>query len=157
MPDFDALYKQTVTVFNRVKGHADDDVLWYPTVLNGVHLVTDKSSAWGMQGGRETDNVRLHVRYQITQNGICVGGKPWHEPKAWRKLVAPEEAITFAFGDDDFDFFMEGAFDEFPAPISDEQFKKGFYNYMNANYDNVFAITSVSKYNLIPHFEIIGR
>ena len=157
MPDFDALYKQTATLFNRVKDEYTGDVLWYPTVLHGVHLVVDKSSSWGMQGGRETDNVRLHVRYKITGNGIMVAGKPWHEPKAWRKLVDPENAITFAFGDDDFDFFMEGEFDELPTPISDEQFKKGFYNYMNANYDNVFAVTSVSKYNLIPHFEIMAR
>ena len=157
MPNFDALYKQTVTLFNRVKDKISGDSIWYPTVLHGVHLVVDKSSTWGMQGGRETDDVRLHVRYGIGEDGIVIGEKPWYEPKAWRKLIEPEKAITFAFGDDDFDFFMEGEFNELPAPISDDSFKKGFYNYMNANYDNVFAITSVSKYNLIPHFEIMAR
>lgn len=157
MPGFDAIYKQTVTLFNRIRDAYTEDVVWYPTVLHGVHLVVDKSSAWGMQGGRETDNVRLHVRYAVSGDSVLVGGKPWHEPKAWRKLAAPETAITFGYGDDDFDFFIEGEFTDIPGPISDDQFKNGFYNYMNANYDNVFAITSVSKYNLIPHFEIMAR
>jgi len=159
MSGFDALYRQTVTLFNRVKDTASDDALWYPTVLKNVHLVVDKSFAWDMNGGHVQDNVRLHVRYVMDGGEIMVAGKPWYEPKAYRKLVRPEDCLTFAYGDaDTFDFFMEGIFNEYPAPISDFQYsKKGFYNYMNANYDNVFAIASVSKYNIIPHFEIMGR
>lgn len=157
MPNFEVLYKQTITLFNRLREEDSDEIVWYPKVLNGVHLVVDKSSAWGMQGGREVDNIRLHVRYQISGENIMVSGYPWHEPKAWRRLKQPDGTITFGFGDDDFDFFIEGVFHEFASPISDDEYKKGFYNYMNANYDNVFAITSVSKYNLIPHFEIMAR
>ena len=88
-----------------------------------------------------------------------VGNKPWYEPKAWRRLEKPEDAITFGFGNnDDFDFFVAGALTEFDSPVSDAMYERGgFYNQMNSYYDNVFAISSVSKKDLIPHFEIIGR
>lgn len=159
MPGFDTLYKQTVTVFNRVKSSYGDDVLWYATVIEGVHLIVDKSSAWTTQGEKASDNAKLHIRYRTENGNVIVAGKPWYEPKAWRALTIPEDAVTFNYGDAElFDFFMEGAFDECASPISDEQFgRKGFYAYMNSKYDNVFAITSVSKKNLIPHFEISGR
>lgn len=170
MPGFDALYKQTVTLFNRVKGMYGEEILWYPTVLEGVHLFVDKSANWNSYGGQASDNTRLHVRYTLSDGGVFIrckdpdgsdkpAFKPWYEPKAWRRLDRPHDALTFAFGsNDDFDFFVEGAFEEFDSPISDAAFeRKGFYNYMNARYDNVFAVTSVSKYDLIPHFVITGR
>jgi|GEM_PF-4534106 len=70
-----------------------------------------------------------------------------------------QNGLTFSFGEnDDFDFFIEGVFGEFDFPISDQNFeRRGFYNYMNAEYDNVFVISSVSKHDLIPHFEITAR
>ena len=67
----------------------------------------------------------------------------------------PNENITFAFGND-FDFIYEGVY-TWVGPIIDDAYKSGFYNYMNKAYDNVFAISSCSKYNLIPHFEITAR
>ena len=159
MAGFEAIYKQTVTLFNRVQNMHGEDIIWYPTVLENVHLVVDKSHSWNMQGGMESDNIRLHVRYKLSDGAVWIGDKRWYEPKAYRALDNPFEAITFAYGDAElFDFFVEGRIDEFTGPIPDSSYeRKGFYNYMNAKYDNVFAITSVSKYNLIPHFEIMGR
>lgn len=175
MAGFDAIYKQTVTLFNRVKS-VDGDVMWYPTVIEGVHLVVDKSASWDNYGGRVSDNVRLHIRYLQSGDDVLIryrkqkeeqedpeaeaeyGYKKWYEPKAWRRLADPEEAVTFSYDENDFDFFVEGAFDELATPVSDENFERsGFYNHMNATYDNVFAITGASKYNLIPHFELTAR
>lgn len=160
MAGFDAIYKQTVTLFNRVAiAHDDGEYLWYPTVLTGVHLITDESASWNNNGGMKNDNVRLHVRYLQSGDDVLVAGKKYYTPKDYRRLLAPEEAITFQFGSKDFDFFIEGELEEeFPVPISDKTFTRhGFMDYMNARYDHVFAITSVSKYNLIPHFEIMAR
>lgn len=161
MPGFDAIYKQTVTLFNRVQmfEHGNEDqCVWFPTVLKGVHLIVDQSSRWDTQGGATSDNVRLHVRYVIQDGQIMVGDKPYYPPKVWRQLAMPETCLTFNYGSQtDFDFFVEGEYDEFNLPVADEQYDKGFYNYMNKKCDNVFAITSVSKYNLIPHFEIMAR
>ena len=159
MAGFDALYIHTVTLFNRVKGKYGEDALWYPTILNDVHLIVDKSASWNNYGGQSSDNARLHVRYKTVNGIVMVGNKPWYEPKAWRRLEKPEDAITFGFGNnDDFDFFVAGALTEFDSPVSDAMYERGgFYNQMNSYYDNVFAISSVSKKDLIPHFEIIGR
>lgn len=45
--------------------------------------------------------------------------------------------------------------------IADEDYQSrrdgGFYDYMNKNHDNVFLITNVGTYTLIPHFEIGGK
>ena len=169
MAGFDALYKQTITLFNRVKGNFREDAMWYPTVIENVHLIVDKSSQWGSQGSTTADNVRLHIRYDETPEGPAIrckdpaGAKPyilkyWKEPKEWRRELVPEEFLTFAYGDnDDFDFFIEGVYDEGFDPISDNVDMKGFYHRMNSMYDNVFAIKSVGKFNLIPHFEISAR
>ncbi len=52
---------------------------------------------------------------------------------------------------------MEGEYPE--TVIADEDYtsrtNKGFfYDYLNKKMDNVFLITSVGSYTLIPHFEI---
>lgn len=155
MAGFEAIYKQTVTLFNRVP-ISKEHVMWYATVIEGVHLIIDHSSSWDSQGGNKADNASLHVRYLLSDGDVLVAGKKFYEPKAWRRLARPEEGITFGYGNnEDFDFFVEGEYTEFASPIADDLFdRRGFYNYMNKNYDNVFAIKSVSKYNLIPHFEI---
>ena len=157
MPGFDAIYKQTVTLFNRLK-IADEETVWYPTVLRNVHLVTDHGAAWNMQGGTKTDNARLHVRYKPYRGRILVAGKPYFSPKEFRRLAAPQNGITFAYGDNEVcDFFIEGVYPDL-RPISDDEYERhGFYNYVNKAYDEVFVITNVSKYNLIPHFEITAR
>lgn len=158
MPGFDALYKQTVTLFNRVASKSGD-VVWYPRLLTGVHLITDHSATWNNYGGQQSDNVRLHVRYTPRADGRAViAGKVYVNRKEWKELESVSGFITFSYGDDnDFDFFMEGKYDTMSAINDAEYSRNGFYNYMNKNYENVFAITSVSKYNLIPHFEIMAR
>ena len=75
MPGFDTLYKDTVTIFNRVRDAYGEDVLWYPTVIEGVHLIIDKSSSWTSQGEKSSDNARLHIRYSAKGGKVLVGGK----------------------------------------------------------------------------------
>ena len=54
---------------------------------------------------------------------------------------------------------MEGKYPE--TVIADEDYtsrtNNGFYDYLNKKMDNVFLITSVGSYTLIPHFEIGGK
>lgn len=170
MSCLDTIYSQTITLFNRIPGKNGDPTMWIPTVIDGVHLSFTKSSSWNDHGGSTSDDVKLNVRYKpsgddalvrcrISAEDETVCFKKWYEPKSWRKQPDPYDCLTFSFGEnDDFDFFIEGVFDEFDLPISDQNFeRRGFYNYMNAEYDNVFVITSVSKYSLIPHFEITAR
>ena len=54
MPGFDAIYKQTVTVFNRVV--EGESTKWYATVISGVHLVIDQSIIVATYGEQSSDN-----------------------------------------------------------------------------------------------------
>lgn len=177
MPGFDAIYKQTVTLFNRVKDDNDEE-FFIPTVLPAVHLVIDHSAVWNTYGGQQSDNVRLHVRYLQSEKGPTIGDKRYVEPKDWKRLKSFDESITFRYGNDnDFDFFVKDSFEVdsektvgsitangetvtlsngFISDMAYDEYR-GFYNYLNKMYDHVFAVTAVSQYNLIPHFEIMAR
>lgn len=170
MSCLDVLYAQTITLFNRKPGQKGDDTVWIPTVIEGVHLIINRASSWDSRGGRAQDNATLNIRYQKSDSDVLVKCKDafgqgadfykkWYEPKAWKKLASPDNVITFSFGDnEDFDFFVEGTHAEFGPAIKDSDFqRKSFYWYMNNEYDNVFAISSVSRFSLIPHFTISAR
>ena len=142
------MYQRTVTLFNR-RGDK-----WYPTILHDVDLSVDRSAIVQRFGTDSRDRAILHVRYKP---GYKIAGKTWLPPIAWRKQNDPQ-TLTFTEGTEEFDFFYGGEYGD-GSVISDEDFGvDGFYDYMNRNYDEVFAITSVSgAYTVIPHFEITGR
>ena len=158
MGPFDVLYRQTVTLFNRIKD-ADGETLWYPTILTGVHLIDSHSSSWNNQGGSSGSSAELRVRYSIKNGQIVIANKPYFEPKQYRRLAEPQKAITFSYGhDDDCDFFIEGVFDKFTGAISDDAYDRhGFYHYMNKMYDGVYSISGATKYNLLLHFSVSAR
>lgn len=148
------MYSGTVTLFNRYKSRLGD--MWYPTVIHGVNIQIDKAAIIAKYGAESKDNAILNVKYHILDNTKMVGNKPYFPPKEWERQTNDKlpETITFASGVD-FDFFMLG---EYPTtePISDDDYIDGFYDYVNDEYDFVFAITSVAQYSAIPHFEIMG-
>ena len=150
---FEAIYKQTVTVFNRVID--GEKTYWYATVIPNVHLIIDRSIIISTYGEQSADNAKLHIQYSLSGEDAIVVGKTYMTPKVFRSSGDPSANITFAFGDE-FDFIKSGAF-EGSGPFDDDDYKGGFFNYMNKTYDEVFAITNVSKFNLIPHFEIVAR
>lgn len=151
------MYKDTVTLFNRYTTK-DRKIIWYPTVLHGVNLNVDKASIVAKYGSNSKDNAVLNVKYHSGDNTVMVEDKRYQLPKEWSKQSeeALAESLTFATDTQEFDFFYEGEW-EGEELIMDEEYTSGFYSYMNNNYDNVFAITSVSKYNVIPHFEVVGK
>lgn len=153
MASFDDIYKQTITLFNRKT--VDGVTTWYPFVIENVHLIMDKSIIISTYGEQSQDNAKVHIRYKPTGSGAMVGGKIYMPPKEWNREGEPSANFTLAYGDD-FDFVMEGNFGS-EDPIDDSEYRNGFYNYMNKHYDNVFAISTVSKFNLIPHFEVGAR
>ena len=157
MPGFEAIYKQTVSLFNRKE--ENNVTFWYVSVLPGVHLKIDRSIIVSTYGEQAQDNAMLHIQYVPSGEDAVIrladgGTKIYLPPKAFRSIGDPVENITFAYGDN-FDFIMAGVYDG--EIVNDVEYRHGFYNYMNKTYDNVFAITNCSKFNLIPHFEITGR
>lgn len=149
------MYADTITLFNRYDTGTED--IWLPTVLRGVDLNIDKAAIIATYGENSTDNARLHIRCAIDDGAITVGDKTYLPPKEWSAQSKAEAAgsITFASGQA-FDFFIAGEWGS-TEPIEDADYIDGFYNFCNKLYDFCFAITSVARYSVIPHFEIMAK
>lgn len=152
------MYKDTVTLFIRKEG--DEGDTWFPAILRNVHLNMDRAAIMAKYGAEAADNAELHVRYTQDGGEKKVAQKVWKPPKEWEKLLDKTGAITFTPGDR-FDFFWLGDW-ESEDPVYDTDYTgsayTGFYNFMNRNFDHVFAISSVGgPYSVIPHFEILGK
>lgn len=152
-----------VTIFNFYE--SSTAAIWYPHVLSGVHLETDRGQIMKLYGTDSTDNAQLHIPFGV-KNGrkiiVDTVGKelPWLPPKEWNRQVNDllPDSITF---NPSTDFFMVGAWDGAvlvnDADYTDRRYE-GFYAFMNAEKDFVYLISSVGgPYAIIPHFEILGK
>ena len=151
------MYKDTVTLFNRYTTK-DRKIIWYPTVLRGVNLNVDKASIVAKYGTNSQDNAVLNVKYHSGDDTIMVGNKKYLLPKEWNRQAEDTltESLTFTAGTQEFDFFYVGEW-ESEEPIADSDYSSNFYSYMKKTHDEVFAITSVAKYSVIPHFEVVAK
>lgn len=151
------MYKDTVTLFNRYTTK-ERKIIWYPTVLHGVNLNVDKASIIAKFGSNSQDNAVLNVKYHSGDDTVMVGDKRYLLPKEWSKQTedALAESLTFTAGTQEFDFFYAGEWGNI-TPVEDRTYDNGFYSYMKKSYDEVFAITSVSKFSVIPHFEVVAK
>lgn len=146
------MYKDVITLFNRKPGERGQGDTWYPTVIKNVNLNIDRAAIIAQYGPESQDNAALSIRYKTVDGNIIVAGKPWMPPKEWDRT---EDSITFASGSA-FDFFWAGEWTG--GIVTDADYlDEGFYGYMNRKRDYVFAITSVSRLSVIPHFEITGK
>lgn len=157
------MYSDIVTIFNFYESNTA--AIWYPHVLSGVHLETDRGQIMKLYGPDSTDNAQLHIPFVDKDRKRVVvdaSGKelPWLPPKEWRKQVNDllDDSITF---NPTTDFFMAGAWDG-EGPVDDADYTdrryEGFYAFMNAEKDFVYLISSVGgPYKVIPHFEILGK
>lgn len=160
------MYQDTITLFNFYESE-EAGALWYPTVISYTQLQIDTAANLRERGPESADSASLHIRYardRETETAVISGiiiddeaktiVKPYMLPKKWTSAEDKETAVTFM---KDKDFFYHGIW-RGDAPIKDSEYgKKGFYDYMKRNEDEVFLITNVGKYNLLPHFEIGGK
>lgn len=159
------MYGATVTVFNYYK--STTAAVWFPHILTGVDLNTDRGQILKKYGPDSTDNAELHIAFtkidghkaiidsQTGNPALNTVNEPliWLPPKAWKRQVNDllDDTITFASGD----FFWDGEWED--GPVNDDNYRDGFYAYMNNQHDFVYRITSVGgPYSVIPHFEILG-
>ncbi|WP_143322562.1 hypothetical protein [Clostridium sp. HBUAS56010] len=104
-------------------------------------------------GLESADTTKLHVRYGKADDVVAIAGKPYMRPKEWAAQADPTGTLTFIASTD---LFMRGEYPE--TPINDADYTKGFQDYLNKTYDDVYLISTVGgPYKLIPHFEIGGR
>ena len=149
------MYNDTITLFNRYSNREGDT--WYPTVIRNVNVNVDRAAIIAKYGAQSADSAVLNVSYSLRTKNKIVAGKLWLAPKEWGEQPNDELANFLTFtGGNAFDFFYIGEWQD-TAPISDNDYNEGFYTYMNTRYDNVFAVTSVGMYTVIPHFEILGK
>ena len=153
------MYDKTVTVFNFYSSKTAGLSYWYPHILSCVDLITDHGAILKKYGPDSIDNAALHIAY--TQDGDKVmirqsdgSAVPWMAPKAWAAQVNDDLPASITFGPED--FFWQGEWTG--GMVVDDDYRNGFYQYMNSGRDNVYKITSVGgPYTVIPHFEILGK
>lgn len=149
------MYTDTVTVFNKYEYQTG--ISWYPRVIFGCDLVTDRAANVAKTGLDTADTAKLHILYR-TENGEKVINNhgatlKWLPPKKWKAMEDKSEYITFQPGD----LILRGEYQE--EVIQDSAYSSrvsnGFYEHLNKTEDDVYLITSVGgPYTLIKHFEI---
>lgn len=148
------MYQDTITLFNRTGEK------WKAIVLPHVDLNADQAAIIAKYGAESKDKASLHVRFTPTASGDSVKGvnSKLFAVKGLKEYAGNEGTIAFrpAASGEVVDFFMVGEWDG-EDTINDSDFNKGFYNYMSATRDGVYTVTSVARYSVIPHFEILGR
>ena len=94
------MHSDTVTIFNFYESNTA--AIWYPHVLSGVHLETDRGRIMKLYGPDSTDNAQLHIPFVDKDRKRVVvdaSGKelPWLPPKEWWKQVNDllDDSITF--------------------------------------------------------------
>lgn len=154
------MYDKTVTIFNFYQSDTTGAATWYPHTLTNVDLNTDRGAIIKKYGSDSSDNAQLHVRFSDSNGQKVITDKddvklPWLLPKEWKHQTNDllDQTITFS---PDTDFFWEGEWAG--GEVNDDDYRGGFYQYMNQSKDHVFKITSVGgPYTVIPHFEILGK
>lgn len=153
------MYDKTVTVFNFYSSKTAGLSYWYPHILSCVDLITDHGAMLKKYGPDSSDNAALHIAYTPDGDKVTVqrsdgAAVPWLPPKAWAAQVNDDLPGSITFGPED--FFWQGEWTG--GMVVDDDYRDGFYQYMNSNRDNVYKITSVGgPYTVIPHFEILGK
>lgn len=152
------MYNDTVTVFNLYRSQQLGIATWYPHVLTGCYFNADKAANIAKTGLENADSAQLHIPYNVQNGKIIICGKDSKElqyllPKEWDTQTNDmyENTVTFTEGED---FFMIGEYLE--TPVDDSAYRGGLFSYLNSNFDQVYKISSVGKYDVIPHFEIGG-
>ena len=147
------MYKDTVTVFNRRT--VDGKILWYPTVIEGVHVDASFAGAEAGYGRKQDCRAAVLIPYIRLEGASAVAGKLVLPPRLWQQVDAPEMYLTFA-GGEDFDFFITEDW-QGTDPVADDGFDGGFYGHMAQTRDGAFAVASVCRYDALPHYEVVGR
>lgn len=134
---------KTVTLFNRSFNAETEEETYYPTLLEGVDLVETKGANVSKSGMDSADAVKLYIDFANM-------AKQYLPPKAWDALPEEEKQdyITFHSAED---FFVKGDRSDVELP------EEYVYEWMYENFDDVYKVTTVDKYeDILPHFEVGG-
>lgn len=134
---------KTVTLFNRSFNAETEEEKYYPTLLEGVDLVETKGANVSKSGMDGADAAKLYIDF----SGLA---KPYICPKEWDALPEEEKQNYITFHPTE-DFFVKGDHTDVELP---EEYA---YEWMHENFDDVYKVTTVDKYeDILPHFEVGG-
>lgn len=124
----DPFYKDTVTIWSQQEASGLwGDGEWIPKVIRNARLLVSRGNNIQTSGNKEADSARLHIHEQLS---------------SWDGTLLPVA--------DGKAFFTEG-------DTSAEQTAGNFFENMKKKYPNVFMITSVDRFGIIPHWEVWGK
>lgn len=135
-------YTKTVTIFNYSPGSdVLDEETYYATVLHNVRLLEAAARETVTDEVKEADKARLHIRLDQ------LGAINYVQPIVYNSLQDKTNYFTLC---QDKDFFAVG-------DLSGVTVTDNFFKYMKEHYDSVYMVSSVDKFDLIPHLEVGGR
>ncbi len=146
MPD--PFYNKTVTVWNRHVDSIWEKETWFPAVIGNARLLVSRGNNIQNSGNAAADSARLHISDEIS-----VPAKPYLPPEVWGRLQPDEKKAYFTLDSGNESFFTEGN----TSGVNAEEYGDGFFSFMKENYSNCFRITSVDRFEIIPHFEVWGK
>ena len=134
---------KTVTLFSRSYNADTEEEKYYPTLLEGVDLVETKGANVSKSGMDSADAVKLYIDFANL-------AKQYLLPKAWDALPEEEKQNYITFHPTE-DFFVKGDHTDVELP------EESAYEWMHENFDDVYKVTTVDKYeDILPHFEVGG-
>lgn len=143
----DSFYNKTVTIWNKYADGLMETEIWLPTLIENVRLLVSKGNNVMNSGLDTADSARLHI-----MDGVSIPGKPYLDSVEWERLPNNEKAQYFTLESENDSFFVEG-----DMAVVDPSDKDNFFNFMKENYHNCFKITSVDRFEIIPHWECWGK
>lgn len=145
MPD--AFYNKTVTIWNKgaaKKGDLWGRETWYPTIIKNVRLLVSRGTNIQQSGNSSADSCRLHIMDRVSKPD-----KKYLPPAEWHASEEQENYYTLESEKDS--FFTEG--DSSGAETAVDN----FFETMKDQYNNCFRISSVDRFDIIPHWEVWGK
>lgn len=142
------MFNDVVTLFMKYEDKKEKICQWHRVALADVELQKNKAISVSNDGNRPNNTVTLHI--PCTQGKI--GDYEYLKPKAWHRAEDKAGKITLVEGD----FFVDGEIIDMDI-YDDSQYAGGLFTYMRKNYDDVYVISSVNEYKVIPHFEVGGH
>lgn len=134
-------YNDTVTLFNRFLDPDTGEERYYPTLLKQVNLVEKDKADMSKNGVTTSDAATLYFHEDYSD-------KQYVSPKCWEALSDKEKYLTFKPTED---FFVRGDQTDVDFPADN------MYEWMRDNFDSVYKITRIDKYeDILPHFEVGG-
>lgn len=143
----DIFYVDTVTIWNRYVDGIWEKEIWMPTLIENARLLVSRGNNIQNSGNSSADSARLHIS-DIESNPQ----KPYMDPSEWNALTQSEKGEYFTLESESCSFFVRG-----DTTKVDASEKDNFFEYMKKTYPDCFKITSIDRFEIIPHFEVWGK